>query len=102
MKMRVHEFNAQQPGLYSSWQCVCTATVANANCNACWSCRNFFVLPGAYNRYTSRGLFEKKLYRPYSEPRHLPYIELYPHYFTLKGLKFEVFCIESSDNTPLN
>ena len=25
-----------QPGRYSSWQCVCTATVANANCNACW------------------------------------------------------------------
>ena len=32
-----------QPGRYSSWQCVCTATVANANCNACWVA-DIFVL----------------------------------------------------------
>ena len=51
-----------QPGRYSSWQCVCTATVANADCNACWVANIIFLFCLVHIIGTQREVFLRKNY----------------------------------------
>ena len=82
--MRVHESGAtevSQVGIQVGNACA----LRQLQMQIAMHVADFFFHPVPYNRHTTWGFFEEKLYRSCGESHHLPYIAVYSHYFILKG-----------------